>query len=281
MSGAWPRPTRVTRVPARPARATDGHKGTFGTVLVVAGSEGMLGAAILCARGALRGGAGLVRAALPGSLQAPFTVAVPCATTVAREAVLRRPGARDWLDGVTAVVVGPGLGQAAPSGRLLRTVLRVSARPIVLDADALNLLAPLRGTLPVAAPVVLTPHPGEAARLLGSSTTAVQADRPAAALELARRSGQIAVLKGAGTVVTDGRRLYKNRTGNPGMATGGSGDVLAGLLGALLAQGMAPFDAACLAVHVHGRAGDRVAARLGQMGLCADDLPLAIAEELR
>jgi hydroxyethylthiazole kinase-like uncharacterized protein yjeF len=151
----------------------------------------------------------------------------------------------------------------------------------VLDADALNVLAPWRRPLAAAAPLVLTPHPGEAARLLGRSTAAVQDDRHAALRELCRRSGAVVVLKGARTLVGDGARWFENDTGNPGMATGGAGDVLAGLLGALLAQGLSPFAAACLAVHVHGRAGDRVARRLGEAGLIASDLPLAIAEELR
>ncbi|MBK8978504.1 MAG: NAD(P)H-hydrate dehydratase [Planctomycetes bacterium] len=266
----------VTDIPRLPPRDAQAHKGSFGTVLCVAGSRGMLGAAILAARGALRGGAGLVRAALPGASLDAFTVAVPAATTLDRDAL----GAEALLDGATAVVAGPGLGQRDAEAMLLRDVLARCAVPMVLDADALNLHAPLRGSLPTRAPTIVTPHPGEAARLLKSTVVAVQRDRAAAVRELARRSGGVAVLKGAGTLVCDGERSFRNTTGNPGLATGGSGDVLAGLLGALLAQGLAPFDAACLAVHVHGRAGDRVAARLSQPGLCAEDLPLAIAEEL-
>jgi hydroxyethylthiazole kinase-like uncharacterized protein yjeF len=272
------RNTRTSAVPRLPARRADAHKGTFGTVLVLAGSDGMLGAAILCARGALRGGAGLVRAALPRNLMAPFTVAVPAATTLPRPAPARLPSA---LGGASAVVAGPGLGATAAVRALVLALLRMAAVPVVLDADALNVLAPLRAPLPGRAPKVLLPHPGEAARLLGCAVADVQRDRVAAARQLAQRSGAVAVLKGHGTLVADGRRLFRNRTGNPGMATGGSGDVLAGLLGALLAQGMAPFPASCLAVHAHGRAGDLVARRLSQAGLCAEDLPLAIAEVLR
>jgi NAD(P)H-hydrate epimerase len=275
-SAAAPRLRTLRRVPALPQRPRDAHKGTFGTVLVVAGSDGMLGAAILCARGALRGGAGLVQAALPAELRAPFTVAVPAATTLVRGgAALQRAVAA-----ATAVVVGPGLGAGPRTRALVLAVLRAARGPVVLDADALNALAPLRAALPGAAAKVLLPHPGEAGRLLGSSAAAVQRDRRAAVAALAARSAGVAVLKGAGTLVCDGERLFRNATGNPGMATGGSGDVLAGLVGALLAQGMAPFDAACLGVHTHGRAGDRVAARLGRTGLCAEDLPLAIAEVL-
>jgi NAD(P)H-hydrate epimerase len=266
---------RVVDIPALPPRTDDGHKGTYGTVLVIAGSDGMLGAAILAARGALRGGAGLVRACLPGELRSAFMTAVPSATTLVREGAC---GA--WLQGVSAVVAGPGLTPEPATAALIHELLGAAAVPLVLDADALNALAPLQRPLATRAPALLTPHPGEAGRLLGCATRDVSADRHAAALELARQSRQIAVLKGARTVVTDGRRLFENRTGNPGLATGGTGDVLSGLLGALLAQGMAPFEAACLGVHVHGAAGELVARRLSQVGLIAEDLPLAIAEVL-
>ena len=268
-------PLRFVRsVPRLPKRPRDAHKGTFGTVLVIAGSDGMLGAAMLAAMAALRGGAGLVRVAVPRALQSAVAIAVPCATTLDR-----RPALREALRAADAVVVGPGLGNTAATRRLVAEVLRASRVPVVVDADALNVLAPLRRPLPALA--VLTPHPGEAARLLGRSTVEVQGDRKGALRELCRRSGAIVVLKGAGTLVGDGVRGFANRTGNPGMATGGAGDVLAGLLGALLAQGMLPFAAACLAVDAHGRAGDRVARRLGEAGLVAADLPLAIAEVLR
>lgn len=267
----------VRGVPSLPERPRTAHKGTFGTVLVVAGSDGMLGAAMLAATAALRGGAGLVRVAVPAALRPWIAVAVPCATTLPRTPAALAAA----LPEASAVVVGPGLGATAATRALVSRVLRGSRAPVVLDADALNALAPLRGPLAAAAPVVLTPHPGEAARLLGTTAAAVQADRAAALQDLVRRSGAIVVLKGAGTLVGDSRRCFRNRTGNPGMATGGTGDVLAGLLGALLAQGMAPFAAACLAVHAHGRAGDLVARRRGERGLIASDLPDAIAEVMR
>jgi hydroxyethylthiazole kinase-like uncharacterized protein yjeF len=267
---------QIIHVPALPQRPTAGHKGTFGTLSLLAGSEGMLGAAILAARGALRGGVGLCRVCLPEALMSPFTVAVPAATTVPRTETLH-----GFLDESTAVVVGPGLGTAAIAGEQVRLVMRDSPGPIVLDADGLNLVAPLGGSLTAAAPLVLTPHPGEAARLLQSDAAAVMHDRVAAAGELAMTCGQVVVLKGQGTLVCDGDRLFRNRTGNSGLATGGTGDVLAGLIGALLCQGMEPFDAACLGVHVHGAAGDLVASRLSVAGLCAEDLPLAIAEVMR
>ncbi len=241
----------------------------------------MLGAAILAARAGLRGGAGLVRVALPAASRDAFTVACPAATTLARDEL----AVDVLLEGARAVVAGPGLGTDQQAGELLG-VLRAACRvPLLLDADALNLVAPLPddavAQLGNVDDLVITPHPGEAARLLGRTSAEIQADREQSVADLAARSGGIAVLKGAGTLVCDGARLYHNHTGNPGLGTGGSGDVLAGLIGALLAQGMTPFDAAVLGVQVHGRAGDRVAERIGERGLCAEDLPLAIAEELR
>ncbi len=270
-----PGPRSVRRVPALPARSPDAHKGSFGTVLVVAGSVGMLGAAILAARGALRGGGGLVRAWVPPGLMVPLTVAVPAATTVSRGLALGRS-----LEGVDAVVAGPGLGAGASTRKLVVDLLARCQVPLVLDADALNVLAPIEARLKCRGPVVLTPHPGEAARCLGSTPAVVQKDRPRAAARLVKATGGVIVLKGAGTIVTDSKRIYINRSGNPGMATAGSGDVLAGLLGSLLAQGMDPFDAACLAVDAHGRAGDLLAKRLSQTGLTAEDLPGALAEVL-
>lgn len=276
-SAGW---RNVRGVPQLPARAPDGHKGSYGTVLVVAGSASMLGAAVLAATAALRGGAGLVQVSLPPRLQSLLPLAVPCATTLGRGRDLLAALAR-----AAAVVVGPGLGAGPTTRRLVAEVLRAARGPVVVDADALNVLAPLppaaAGRSRLGPNVVLTPHPGEAGRLLGTSAAEVQTDRRAALAALCARSGAVVVLKGHGTLVGDGARCFTNRTGNPGMATGGSGDVLAGLLAALLAQGLSPFDAARLAAHVHGKAGDRVARRLGGVGLLASDLPLAIAEELR
>lgn len=269
-------PTPGPQVPrSLPPRSPDDHKGTFGTVLTVAGSSGMLGAAILAARGALRGGAGLVRACLPPDLMALLTVAVPGATTISRSTPVAR-----WLDGADAVLAGPGLSNSPGTRKLVRELVSRCEVPLVLDADALNALAPIEGRLEARSDLVSTPHPGEAARLLGSTTGAVQRDRQRAAARLVKAVGGVIVLKGARTIVTDGLQNYTNTTGNPGMATGGSGDVLAGLLAALLAQGMDPFGAACLAVHAHGRAGDLVAERLSQTGLTAEDLPDALAEVL-
>lgn len=266
----------VRRIPRLRARAADAHKGDCGRVVLVAGSDGMLGAAILCASAALRGGAGLVTAVLPKALMAPLTVAVPPAMTLARTpAVTARA-----LGTADAVVLGPGIGTTAAAKALVQRVLTATRVPTVVDAGALFALSPLRRALQQNAPLVLTPHTGEAARLLGVTSDEVRGDRRAALAELCRRSGATVVLKGAGTLVGDGERCYTNTTGNVGLATGGSGDVLAGLLGALLADGMPPFDAACAAVHYHGKAGDLAAARTSRRGLIASDLPPALAEVL-
>ena len=274
--------TPVNELPCLPRRAADGHKGTYGKVLVVAGSRGMAGAAVLAGRGALRGGAGLVQVACPACAQPVVAAGHPCYMTVP----LRQHADGSFGEGVNeevvelgraanAVAVGPGLGQAADVESLVRAVVRELPRtPVVVDADGLNVLAPFPEdfrTRP--APLVLTPHPGEFARLAGVPTHDVATHREELAARFAARAGVVLLLKGAQTIVTDGRRLYRNSTGNPGMATGGSGDVLTGVVAALLAQGLAPFDAAVLAAWVHGRAGDLAAAALGQTGLTAADLP--------
>lgn len=274
--------TPVNELPPWPRRATDGHKGTYGKVLVVAGSRGMSGAAVLTGRGTLRAGAGLVQVACPACVQTVVAAGHPCYMTVP----LRQHADGSLGDGLagevvelaraaSAVAVGPGLGQSADVTALVRGVVRELPRtPLVVDADGLNALAPLADEFrdrPV--PLVLTPHPGEFARLAGVNTPEVVARREELAAQFAARFGVVLLLKGAGTVVTDGRRLYRNSTGNPGMATGGSGDVLTGVVAALLARGMPPFDATVLAAWVHGRAGDHAAAALGQTGLTAADLP--------
>lgn len=270
----------VARVPlprrALPQRPADGHKGTFGTVLCVAGSPGMLGAGILVARAALRSGAGLVRAVLDAELCAPLTVAVPPATTL----TVAQLGAA--CEGADAIVCGPGLPPERARQHLATIRAAAPAVPLVLDAGALD--PQLVADAPLGPHVVLTPHPGEAARLLGTTAAAVQADRETAVATLVARTGAVVVLKGAQSLVgrsATGRiEVYENDTGNSGLGSGGSGDVLAGVIGAFLARGLDAFEAACLAVHVHGAAGDLVAARLSEAGLCADDLPLAVAEVL-
>jgi NAD(P)H-hydrate epimerase len=279
---------------AFPPRDPAAHKGRFGHILVVAGSVGKTGAAVLAAVGALRAGAGLVTVATPvsclGSVAAgrPEIMTEPLLETPsggvseeARERILTLAGERD------AVVLGPGLGQDPSTGVLVREVVRTCEAPLLVDADGLNALAtaPAEGWVDALcrrpAATVLTPHPGEMSRLSREPTAAIQAKRAEAARTLARESGAVVVLKGQRTVVAEpGGRVAVNPTGNPGMATGGTGDVLSGVVGALLGRHEA-WLAATAGVFVHGRAGDRAAESLGQEGLLAGDLAEAIPAVLQ
>ncbi len=269
-------------LPPRPAGA---HKGDCGHALLVAGSRGKAGAAVLAARGAVRGGAGLVTVAVPepilpsvaaGSAES-MTVPLPAnaAGALAGAAVERVHAA---MAGKGALALGPGLGTDPETAEAVRRLVRESPVPVVVDADGLNAFAGRAGELAErASPAILTPHPGEAGRLLGLTAAEVQADRVGAAERLARETGAVVLLKGRRTLVAspDGE-VWINPTGNPGMATGGTGDVLTGLLAALLAQGLDPFAAALAGAYVHGLAGDLAAERQGTRGLSAGDL----AEEL-
>ena len=251
------------------------HKGSRGHVVIIGGMPGMRGAGRLCANAALRSGAGLVTLATAGEVVADDAVMT--------KEILAHLG--ELLSNKSAVVIGPGLGQSEPAAGWVGEVL-ASGVPAVLDADALNLLAGIVETVKTAAgPVVLTPHPGEAARLLGIATADVEADRLAAARALAARAHAVVVLKGARTIVCDGTidddYCSINPTGGPELATGGSGDVLAGVIGALLAQGVSAVDAARAAVWIHGLAGEQLAREHGRRGVVSSDLPLAIAGVLR
>lgn len=264
-----------------PPRPVEGHKGTFGHLLVIAGSPGKSGAAAMTADGAVRAGAGLVTLGCPAGIHdileikvtEPMTLALPevggALSLQALEPILAV--ARDKQ----ALALGPGLGQAEETKALVRRLVRDCSLPLVIDADGLNALAEHLDVLAGAAPAtrVLTPHPGEMARLAGVSIAAVQHDRVAFAREFAERFGVVLVLKGARTLTAapDGR-VYINSSGNPGMASGGMGDVLTGLIGGFLAQGMEAAGAAALAVFLHGYAADRLARRLGTSGLAATDL---------
>jgi NAD(P)H-hydrate epimerase len=268
-----------------PRRDPAAHKGDAGRVLVLAGSPGRTGAAHLALLGALRGGAGLVTLAARPEVLAMALAGRPEAMSLALAGggPLGGEDLRPLTEaarGADALVAGPGLHRGAQTGALLRDWLAAAARPTVLDADALNALdvePAWLGRLP--APVILTPHPGELARLCGLSTEAVQADRIGLATTRADAWGAVLVLKGARTIVAaPGRPAAVIPTGNAGLATGGTGDVLAGLCGALLAGGLPSFDAARVAAWVHGAAGDLVAARLGQRGLLAADLGEAMGQ---
>ena len=268
-----PQPLMAQTLPALPARPLTAHKGQFGHVLLIGGDRGFGGSITLSAQAALRCGAGLVSLAtrpehIPAALaRLPEVMAV---------GVLSANQLMGLLAQASVLVVGPGLGQA-PWGRSLLSAAAQAKMPQVWDADALNLLS--NTDLALAQGSVLTPHPGEAARLLGLSTEQVQADRPAAARALVKKYSAVCVLKGAGTLIAglEGQ-LALCTHGHPAMATAGLGDVLAGVVGALLAQGMSAFDAACLAVWLHARAGEQQG-QLGR-GLAASDLIPAIRQLL-
>ena len=287
----------VDAAAAFPTRRSSAHKGDFGHLLIVAGSLGKTGAAVLAAGGALRSGAGLVTVATPSPCIPLIAPARPEAMTEGLWATADGTLAEGALDRLLelaqtrdAVVIGPGLGQHPQTRALVRAFVRACPVPLVVDADGLNALAAQGGeagaleALRRESPPILTPHPGEMARLLGCSTRDVQAARPEVAKRLAAETGAIVVLKGERTIVAEpGGRATVTATGNPGMATGGTGDVLAGVTGGLLARHGALLSATA-AVVVHGRAGDLAARQRGQEGLTALDvveaLPAAI-ESLR
>jgi NAD(P)H-hydrate epimerase len=276
-------PILVDRLPRLPDRPAEAHKGTFGKALVIAGSRGMSGAAVLSGLGALRGGAGLVHLAVPRGIQSIVAAAEPSYLVhglhegpEGRFAPDAGPLLKTLMSEMTAVAVGPGCGASTDLDALTLELFAEAPVPLVVDADGLNSLARSARrwpTLRPPAPRVLTPHPGEFARLLGSDTHAVQEDRQGLAVAFAESHDVVLLLKGAGTVITDGRRVAINQTGNPGMATGGSGDVLTGLITALLAQGLQAFEAAQLGAHLHGLAGDLAAAAQSEPGLIGSDLP--------
>ncbi|HET9483524.1 MAG TPA: NAD(P)H-hydrate dehydratase [Xanthomonadales bacterium] len=250
---------------ALPRRARGAHKGDFGHVLVVGGERGYGGAARLAAEAALRSGAGLASLATRAEHVAPVLAARP---EIMVRAVETPRELAPLAERASVIAVGPGLGRAEWGRALLHACLDAD-RALVLDADALNLLAEAPRFLP--AGTILTPHPGEAGRLLGTDARAVQRDRYGAACAIARLLRCVVVLKGAGTIVADGERFVVGPGGNPALATGGSGDVLTGIIAALRAQGHDPFDAAMLGVAAHAAAAQRVA-RAGERGAVAGDL---------
>lgn len=248
-------------------RAPDSHKGDHGHVLCVGGEHGSGGAIVLCAQAALRAGAGLVSVATRAVNVAPLLARQPEAMVHAVEPV---GDLHVLLARADVVAVGPGLGRGDWGRTLLDAALR-SGKPLLLDADALNLLA--QAPLRIVEDTILTPHPGEAARLLGWDPALVQADRAAAAAALVDRYGCVVVLKGAGTLVAaHGHDTCVVEAGNPGMAVGGMGDLLSGVIAALRAQGLPAFDAAACGALLHAVAGDRAAAHGGMRGLLPGDL---------
>ncbi|MFQ6133130.1 MAG: NAD(P)H-hydrate dehydratase [Armatimonadota bacterium] len=265
---------------ALPPRRPDAHKGDCGRVLVVAGSAGMSGAASLCGLGALRAGAGLVTVATPAGVNAILEVKLTEVMTAplpetSDQAIglAAEPILMDMSEEAEVLVIGPGVSQASQTQRVVRRLVESVDKPIVVDADGLNALAgDLAAVTERSAPAVLTPHPGELSRLVGKPINKIQADRLTAARELAEQVGAVVVLKGAATVVADpGGVAHVNPTGNEGMASGGTGDVLAGLIGGLAAQGAGVYEAAVAGVYLHGLAGD-LAAQPNSRAMIAGDL---------
>jgi len=281
---------RATDIPNLPPRRPDSHKGDYGRILVIGGSEGMIGAPCLAALAALRTGAGLVTLAVARSLLPVVAVKLTSALTRAIEA--ETPNGAPALDavgelldfaaGADVVALGPGIGRHYSTQRFVHAFLKSCEKPAVVDADALTALASGQATLrDRPAPTILTPHPGEMARLCGKTAADVNADRVNVAAAFAAGHRCVVALKGHGTVVTDGERVYVNQTGNPGMATGGSGDVLTGAVAALLGRGLEPFDAAVLGVHLHGEAGDLAREKKGEDGMIASDILRALPAAMR
>lgn len=257
-----------------PDRAADAHKGDFGKILLLCGSKGYTGAAYLAAMGALRSGAGLVFLGVPESIYAIEAIKLNEAIVfslpeedgkLSADAV---PAILERLPKMDAVLIGPGLGQSNGVLQVVKAILEQTDCPVVLDADGINLIAAhkdiVRGRTN---PTILTPHAGEFGRLGGNPE-----ERTVAAEAMAKDLGCILLLKGHHTVITDGGTTYINTTGNPGMAVGGSGDMLAGIITALLGQGIAPLEAAACGAWLHGAAGDICAAEIGQYGMLPTDM---------
>jgi len=280
------------RLPVRLLRRRpDSHKGDYGRILILAGSPRFSGAALLCARAAMRSGAGLVTLGLPKRLNLAvirrkqeeimtFPLPETKEGTLSLSAFGKISG---MLESADVLIIGPGLGRNKSTDALVRKILKNTAVPKVVDADALNALAEHLEILKNrAGPAVLTPHHKEMSRLFGIDISVVKNKRKLVAKTAARYYNSIIVLKGRNTIVTDGlKRCYVNRSGNPGMATAGSGDVLSGIIGAFLAQGLDSFDAAKYATYIHGLAGDLAARDKTQMGMIASDIIERIPDALK
>ena len=258
-----------------PDRDPWGHKGNYGKILLLCGSRGYTGAAALSAMGALRTGAGLVFLGVPESIYAIEAIKLnepvvfPLPDEEGKLSEIAIDEIVDRLSRMDAVLIGCGLGQSQGTMAVLKAVLETAECPVVVDADGINLLAQNISLLRErTAPTILTPHDGEFARLGGILTE----DRMTSAREFAKQMGCVLLLKGHRTCISDGEVCYENSTGNPGMAVGGSGDVLAGMIVSLLGQGIAPLEAAACGAWLHGAAGDLCASQLGQYGMLPTDM---------
>lgn len=264
-----------------PARAPNSHKGDFGHVLVLAGSPQYAGAAALCVQGALRSGAGLVTLGIPRGMQDIYQVKLTESMTLplpeTEEGTLSQeayPIIIKFIEKVDSIALGPGLSKHPDTIKLVKRIISNSHKPLVIDADGVNAIAEELLVLRKAkAPLILTPHPGEMAGLLHTSAKSVQTDRWKITRELADKYGITIILKGHQSVITgDDKKIYINSTGNPGMASGGMGDVLTGLIAGLVAQGLKPIDSARLGVYIHGASGDMSAKERGEWGILAGDV---------
>jgi NAD(P)H-hydrate epimerase len=271
----------IESIPKLKPRKPDAHKGDFGKVCIIGGCIGMSGAAALAGRAALRSGAGLVRVAVPESILPIVASIEPSYTTIPlpedSSGRISAKAINAILDAVSendCLAFGPGISTSGGIQSILETLLQQKNLRMVIDADGLNNLSAIKDWPDkLKANLVLTPHPGEMKRLWsGLFREQLPPDRKDQAGKLAKRTETIVVLKGAGTVVTDGRKVYINKTGNPGMATAGSGDCLTGVITAALGQGLTNFDAAVLGVYIHGLAGDIAAEKFGQVSLIATDI---------
>ena len=271
---------RVSDLPSPPVRPENSHKGTFGKVLIIAGSSGMSGAACLSGMGALRGGSGLVFLAIPESIQSIVATVNPCYLTIPLQSDQQgnlsessKTHLFNQLHDFDAVAIGPGCGQHTWVQEVTLKLYTELKQTLIVDADGLNAIATSGRPLPKAAgPRILTPHPGEFSRLINLSTTEIAQHREELSIAFAKQHQVVLLLKGSHSLITDGTRIAVNTTGNSGLATGGSGDVLTGLITSLAGQGLEAFEAAQLAAHLHGRAGDLAAQELSQPALIASDL---------
>jgi len=277
----------VENIPKLKQRAIDAHKGDFGKVCIIAGSFGMSGAAALAGRAALRAGAGLVRVATAKSALPIVASIEPSYTTIPlpedNAGRISAKAINTILDAVSendCLAFGPGIGTSNELQSVVETLIKQKNLRLVIDGDGLNNLSKIKNwPEKLKANLILTPHPGEMKRLWsGLFREQLPPDRQQQAAQLAQHTKTIVVLKGAGTVVTDGQKVYVNKTGNPGMATAGSGDVLTGTITALIGQGLSNFDAAVLGVYVHGLAGDIAAEKTGRISLIATDIIQALSD---
>lgn len=278
-----------TPLPSLPPRKPDSHKGDFGRALLVGGSRGMAGAIALAGMATLRSGAGLVKLAVPDRCLETVAALEPCYMTVplpddsqGRLNLRAKEPLLELIESATCVAIGPGIGRSEELSALIEALYVTCEKPMVIDADALNALAARSAPLAhPAGPRILTPHPGEFARLKKDAEKSTWLQKARQAEALAAEHGVVMVLKGHRSLITDGPRSVRNTTGNPGMATGGSGDVLTGIITALVCQGLQPYEAAHLGCHVHGYAGDLAVHKWGEVSLIARDLLRYLPQALR